>query len=111
MKAFYLAILLFASNGIAEEGRDFNKDGKLPLTSVKWGGSGCKSLETWQQAVDALLQNNAKKSGEILNSCKWIERGSAITGPIETVEYKGNKFEKFSHPLWGFLWIEPSAYK
>lgn len=111
MKEFYLVIFLFSANGSANDGRDFNKDGKFPLTSVKWGGSGCKSIETWQLAVDELSQGNAKRSGEILDSCNWIERGSVITGPIDTNEYKGSKFEKFSHPLWGFLWIEPSAYK
>ena|GEM_PF-4356572 len=111
MRVFYLILLFCTCYCLAEDGRDFNKDGKLPLTSVKWGGSGCKSVQIWQRAVDANLQNDFKKAGELLNSCKWIERGSAITGPIETVEYKGNKFEKFSHPLWGYLWIEPSAYK
>ena len=98
MKTVILLFCLSLSFYSEANGKNYNNDGKLPLTSVKWGGSGCKSVQTWYRVLDANLQNDFKTAGNLLKSCKWVAEGSSITGPLETVEYKGSKFEKFSHP-------------
>lgn len=81
---------------------------KLEEHRISHGASGCPSVKQWKtfaEAVDAGDYNT-----DLSPSCKWLEKGTKVFGPIQRVPYPSNDFVQIKLSDGTRLWVEDGAF-